>query len=376
MWLFKSRRRNTSFALLIAAILVISYLGYSLIDDMYETVYDSLPSFKENSVKLAANDKAIKVLIVAYYRSGSTLTGSLFDDNPVAFYSFEPLYPLYLHTIAKGYPVKYFNGTVRECPDKLREDETMATEILSAIYSCRFQDFDVATATKQLCNSVSKSILDFCHCVLQKKGNLEMVPQDCFPAYYQRCAQAKYRVVKSVRVGMDVAKQLIQQYPEVKVIHLLRDPRAMFCSNNFGANCVVDVLTVEAFCRRITKDFKERQLLEREYPSSFKEVIFEDLVADPVGVAKDIYSFVNSRLPDYMAKLLLEKTHSKSDGPYGTRRENSTATAYKWTKIIGQRTITMINSHCSELIKHGKFPQIITEKDLRGFRIPQRPFKE
>lgn len=267
-----------------------------------------------------------------------------------------------------------FVDSYRECPDKLREDETMATEILSAIYSCRFQDFDVATATRQLCNSVSKSMSDFCPCVQQRHRNLGLVPRDCFPAYQHRCAQAKYRVVKSVRVGMDVAKRLIQQYPEVKVIHLLRDPRAMFCSRNFGANCGVDVLTVEAFCRRMTKDFKERQLLEREYPSNFKEVIFEDLVGDPVGVAKGIYSFVNSRLPDYLAKLLLEKTHSKSDGQYGTRRENSTAEAYKWIKIIRQNAINIINSHCPELIKHGKFPQIITEEDLRGFRIPQRPF--
>jgi len=32
-----------------------------------------------------------KVLILAYYRSGSTLTGQLFNYNPSAFYWFEPL---------------------------------------------------------------------------------------------------------------------------------------------------------------------------------------------------------------------------------------------------------------------------------------------
>ena len=32
-----------------------------------------------------------KVLVLAYYRSGSTLTGQLFNYNPSAFYWFEPL---------------------------------------------------------------------------------------------------------------------------------------------------------------------------------------------------------------------------------------------------------------------------------------------
>ena len=32
-----------------------------------------------------------KVLVLAYYRSGSTLAGQLFNFNPSAFYWFEPL---------------------------------------------------------------------------------------------------------------------------------------------------------------------------------------------------------------------------------------------------------------------------------------------
>jgi len=32
-----------------------------------------------------------KVLVLAYYRSGSTLTGQLFNYNPSTFYWFEPL---------------------------------------------------------------------------------------------------------------------------------------------------------------------------------------------------------------------------------------------------------------------------------------------
>ena len=32
-----------------------------------------------------------KVLVLAYYRSGSTLTGQMFNYNPSAFYWFEPL---------------------------------------------------------------------------------------------------------------------------------------------------------------------------------------------------------------------------------------------------------------------------------------------
>jgi len=43
------------------------------------------------STAAASSSQQRKVLVLAYFRSGSTLTGQLFNFNPSAFYWFEPL---------------------------------------------------------------------------------------------------------------------------------------------------------------------------------------------------------------------------------------------------------------------------------------------
>jgi len=59
-----------------------------------------------------------KVLILAYFRSGSTLTGQLFNFNPSAFYWFEPLATVtepwgWLRRIPTRNQYHFDNGTER-----------------------------------------------------------------------------------------------------------------------------------------------------------------------------------------------------------------------------------------------------------------------
>ena len=44
----------------------------------------------------AKEQKITKLILVTYYRSGSTFLGQLFNQNPDAFYWFEPLHNFYL----------------------------------------------------------------------------------------------------------------------------------------------------------------------------------------------------------------------------------------------------------------------------------------
>lgn len=52
------------------------------------------------------------VLVVAYLRTGSTFTASLFTQQPDTFYVFEPLHMLY-DKASKGKKISFLDGTVR-----------------------------------------------------------------------------------------------------------------------------------------------------------------------------------------------------------------------------------------------------------------------
>jgi len=52
------------------------------------------------------------ILVVAYLRTGSTFTASLFTHQPNSFYVFEPLHMLHDKS-SKGEKINFLNGTVR-----------------------------------------------------------------------------------------------------------------------------------------------------------------------------------------------------------------------------------------------------------------------
>lgn len=69
-------------------------------------------------MKLVSNGKerengtsAVKVLLLAYFRTGSSFTAELLQQTEAAFYTFEPLHALYSHYARKSLAPTLLNGT-------------------------------------------------------------------------------------------------------------------------------------------------------------------------------------------------------------------------------------------------------------------------
>ncbi|XP_064615584.1 carbohydrate sulfotransferase 1-like isoform X2 [Liolophura sinensis] len=313
-------------------------------------------------------DSPKKVLIVAYYRSGSSLTGSVFNDNDEAFYLFEPLYSLY----SFKNELRYFNGSTRPWPRDPDSLRMTAVNILASIFKCRLADVDVVTWTRMMCQIGTRTSKEFCEC---KKGKSPPeILRDCMANYTARCENAKYRVVKTIRSDMAEVRSLLKIVPDLKVIHLQRDPRGMLCSKLFSKHCSVTRVQIDQLCDRLTMDLRDRHSLEKHYPTSFMQVIYEDIVEDAIAEAGDMYKFVAGNLPHAIKAILQDKTKygGKYDGAYGTYRKNGLQTAYNWTVMITWNTNEAVQNSCFAVLKNGKFPILNNPTELQKFKIPDR----
>jgi hypothetical protein len=142
---------------------------------------------------------------------------------------------------------------------------------------------------------------------------------------------------------MDMAsvKKMLENLPNLKVIHLIRDPRAVAYSRfknmgSAGGAATKDVVKAATiYCQTVTRDMQERQLLEKEFPHSFMQIIYEDFTANPVQVAKNVYSFINTTLP------ALVEEHLKIE----TKDRIST----KWHNKLTYIELQTIQKICKEL---------------------------
>ena len=142
----------------------------------------------------------------------------------------------------------------------------------------------------------------------------------------------------------------------LKIIHLLRDPRGMF--NSFiKLYQKPNKSSVRKVCKRQMKDIEIRKDLEKQYPNTFMEIHYEDAAANTIDVAKRVYQFIYSEnVPEKIRQWI--QTHTKYNDTkvkevlYNTRRRNSTATSLAWKQELDTETRLMIEKECKDVIHY------------------------
>lgn len=156
-------------------------------------------------------------------------------------------------------------------------------------------------------NRHSKQFDDYLAC----RGHLRAaVDQKCSPMLAYTCRNRQLRVIKLVRASMESMGPLLDAFPNFRVIHLVRDPRAVTLSRkNFDSSARGlytesdrdNQLTREAtlYCRTVVRDVKARQRLEKLHPGKIHTIIYDDMVKNLKLYSQGVYHFLdaNSSMP-------------------------------------------------------------------------------
>ena len=187
----------------------------------------------------------------------------------------------------------------------------------------------------------------------------------CFESKRQRVANCtevlrnaivthRLRAAKVVRATMASMRPLLRALPDLRIIHLVRDPRAVSLSRirfNSGARGaytqrvrkISSPFVAEAmlYCNHVTADIRSRLSLEREFPGRILLMRYEDVVANPEQRFRDIYTLLDEPIPTATLKRM------RRQASLGQRRNVTT----KWQKALKLTDQTEIARRCSEFFR-------------------------
>lgn len=182
-------------------------------------------------------------------------------------------------------------------------------------------------------------IQDYLNC----RASIREKMSSCINMLEDACKKSQLRVVKSVRTSMTTVAQLLHQLPQLRVVHLVRDPRGVVLSRqgnpSFRGRASHDNLVEESlfYCRDAVRDLALRQTLQKQYPGQFMEVIYDDFTKYPRNYSEAIYSFVGEKIPPATREYIIKNTEGKF---------NSSAISEKWQDKLNYRQVLHIKKNC------------------------------
>ena len=213
-----------------------------------------------------------------------------------------------------------------------------------------------------------------------------------------KCKQAAMRVVKTVRLTMAQARDVMARVPDVKIVYLLRDPRGIVYSRRRarvfarvttaqvhgtaaaaadtkqttdglttatqpGDGDALQLLEAAAaqqlsiaeaalLCERMREDLAVYSRLKAEHPDHVLQLTYENIAANSSKYYRKLYDFLGIEYSPEVEEFLSTVTHAEEDGTrWSVTRQNSTATALKWKAYLGRKATQGINKVCDSVIK-------------------------
>ncbi|CAL4099601.1 unnamed protein product, partial [Meganyctiphanes norvegica] len=198
------------------------------------------------------------------------------------------------------------------------------------------------------------------------------------------CRSATTRIIKSIRLRLSWIRQLLQEDSQklLKVVYLLRDPRATLASTT----ALRWQTNTSSVCGDLMQDLIDFPQLAREFPNQFVLLRYEELCRDPQGEFQELYQFLqddpSAPFPktweDYLTNHNTQPWWMKVLGPifgseFSTRR-NSLVEAEAWRLEVDEDTWRQVEDHCHKVIQLSGYNIFHSVNQLRDLKVPQLNF--
>ena len=263
--------------------------------------------------------------IISSWRSGSTFLASLIENLPGVFYNYEPLYFLGVNNVVKG---RYFS---------------LAKRVIDNIMNCRYGN---------------KAIQYFRSAYIKHgKKRICQSPSLCLDGGYlaQTCKMSPIFAFKTVKMTLHQAERYINN-PDIdlKIIHLVRDPRAVWNSRNHVTWCNKDCSNIKYHCNLLQGDllYADKEL-KNSHPNRYLRVRYEDICDDPIQMTKHILKFLNIPYTNHIQNFVISHTSGSTVmRKWNTIFRDAKRTRSKWRQDLPLKAVKQIQNRCSFPIKY------------------------
>ncbi|XP_076351063.1 carbohydrate sulfotransferase 4-like [Tachypleus tridentatus] len=274
-----------------------------------------------------------KILIVTYFRSGSTFLGDILQENPKTFYHFEPLH--------------YMTYGERISSDKEREALQHIKDLFNCNFSKKYLDWAIMKKNQFLFRR-NQYLWSSCRVRSTACFFLNFVESVCKRSWIQ--------VMKVTRLSMQQIKHFVQSNPDlgIQVVYLVRDPRGIFSSRttlNWCQNSSCSNYT--QLCQEMSQDVQVFEALHQKQPHQFTLIRYEDLALSPEKETRNILQHLGLSYLKSTQRFLKEHTHTNKieTDAYSTRR-NSSITAFQWLHRLNPTQTQHIQESCADVFNH------------------------
>ena len=281
------------------------------------------------------------LIILSPGRGGSTLLGSLFNKNQDVMYFFEPLY----------FPaVKWFKiGSASQ--EQLKNYKTYCIPLIDSLFQC-----DFSNSSEKILSALASRFSRRNSMALSKLRKISNT------LLGESCNSHNHTVIKILtsRVPdktIETLKELFQKKNryDVKMIHLVRDPRAVVYSR-VQLKWVKGHLHpqfskyVNSRCDSILQNLRLGLVSPPPWlKDRFKVIRYEDLALNTANIAKELYRFAGfdwSASVDEWISTLAKNT--KKGGPYSLYKNASISIGH-W-KNAPEPFIRAVENNCGDLM--------------------------
>ena len=182
--------------------------------------------------------------------------------------------------------------------------------------------------------------------ILKHQNNLT----ECFKQQEAVCQQANHRVTKVLRMDLSFSEMLLRDNPNLKVVHLFRDPRAVINSHmttpwfpikDGSKNPIED--DIKIMCKRMRYDIESAIYLVDKYPDRVTVVQYEDYIENTVDKMRSLYTFLGMKFSSEYEAFVNKISQIKADS-------NNKVIAFSYRTKMPWDTVQMVDTYCKDVI--------------------------
>ncbi|XP_076029881.1 carbohydrate sulfotransferase 4-like isoform X2 [Oratosquilla oratoria] len=283
-----------------------------------------------------------QIVLWTSWRSGSSFTGTLLA-NAVnkTYYSYEPL---------------HMRG-----PRILKEQESIgAIEFMKTLLLCEMYKIPYYvsyTYRKSFFLEKNKYLRDY----LQMKDNESLETME------EACRNANVHLSKVIRLKVAYSRKLLEDPSlDIQIVHLIRDPRAVYNSRKSQPWCKErSCRDIDTVCSILWEDVQQIKQLQRDFPTKYMVIRYEDLSLQLNKKLKEVFDFLSWEFTEHTKQTFEKYTKVRNMKELSTYNHT-----FAWRDSIPFEKVQEIQSACSESLKYLGYRNFDTAKDLRNMTLP------
>ncbi|KAM7147111.1 carbohydrate sulfotransferase 4 [Macrochelys suwanniensis] len=329
----------------------------------------------------------VHILILSSWRSGSSFTGQLFSQHPEVFYLMEPAWHVWT--------AMYQN--------RAKTLQMAARDLIRSVFLCDMSVFDAYMSTQRnksdlfqwetsraLCSPPACDLFQRNH-IISKTACKTLCSRYPFSKVEEACKTYSHTVLKEVRFFDLTALYPLFTDPflNLKIIHLVRDPRAVFHSREKtvaelmrDSNIVVGPQknqgerrpynVMQEICKSQIRIYTEGS---RALPSFLKGrymlVRYEDIVNDPLAKAAQMYKFAELHFTPKLQVWVYNITHGKGLGTqaFDISPRDAVNVSQAWRKNLPFQKVAKLQNVCKDAMDLLGYRLVMSEEEQKDMAL-------